>query len=125
MLAAIDRGFFRREIAEAAFAYQREIDARRKIIVGVNAFQQADEKPIEILEIDQAVETEQIASLARVKRERSADAAARALAGVRRAAETGGNIMPALVDAARARTTVGEVMHALADVFGRCDTAVV
>jgi methylmalonyl-CoA mutase N-terminal domain/subunit len=125
MLAAIDRGFFRREIAEAAFAYQREIDANRKIIVGVNAYQEADEKPIDILSIDMSVETEQIASLARVKRERSAEAASNALDEVRRAAEAGGNIMPQLIDAARSRASVGEVMNALADVLGRCDTAVV
>ncbi len=49
MLAAIERGFFRREIAEAAFAYQREVDAGRKLVVGVNAFQEPDEKPIEML----------------------------------------------------------------------------
>ncbi|MGD9723157.1 MAG: methylmalonyl-CoA mutase [Pirellulales bacterium] len=125
MLSAIDRGFFRREIAEAAFAYQREVDAKRKLIVGMNAYQEAEEKPIEILEIDHAVETEQIASLGRVKRERSAEDAQRTLDSVRRAAESGGNVLPSLIDAARARVTVSETMHALADVFGRCDTAVV
>ena len=60
MMAALDSGFFRREIAEAAFAYQREVDAKRKIIVGVNAFQEAEEKPIDTLVIDEAVEKEQI-----------------------------------------------------------------
>ena len=125
MLPAIDRGFFRREIAEAAFAYQREFDANRKIIVGVNAYQAAEEKPIEILSIDHAVETEQIESLARVKRERSSDDVRRTLAAACRAAESGQNILPALLDAARARATVGEVMTALAEVYGRCDSAVV
>jgi methylmalonyl-CoA mutase N-terminal domain/subunit len=125
MLPAIERGFFRREIAEAAFAYQREVDARRKIIVGVNAYQQAEEKPIEILTIDHALETEQIERLHRVKKERSQDDANRALDGVRRAAESGVNVMPSLLDAARARTSVGEVMNALADVLGRVDAAVV
>ena len=125
MLGAIDRGFFRREIAEAAFAYQREVDANRKLIVGVNAFQAADEKPLEILEIDHAVETEQIESLNRVKAERSADDLNRALDAVRRAAEAGENVMPSLIDAARARATVGETMCAMADVLGRVDSAVV
>ena len=54
MIAAIEAGFFRREIADAAFAYQREVDARRKLIVGVNAFQEADEKPLETLVVDEA-----------------------------------------------------------------------
>jgi methylmalonyl-CoA mutase, N-terminal domain len=125
MLAAIDRGFFRREIAEAAFAYQREVDAKHKLIVGVNAFQETDEKPIEILEIDQAVEAEQIESLRRVKRDRDSDDVRRTMDAVRRAAEAQENVMPALIDVARSRATVGEVMNALADVYGRCDTAVV
>jgi methylmalonyl-CoA mutase N-terminal domain/subunit len=125
MLSAIDRGFFRREIAEAAFAYQREVDAKHKLIVGINAFQEADEKPLDILTVDHAVETEQIESLERVKADRSADDVRRTLDGVRRAAEAKQNVMPALLEVARARATVGEVMQALADVYGRCDTAVV
>jgi methylmalonyl-CoA mutase, N-terminal domain len=125
MLPAIDRGFFRREIAEASFAYQREVDAKHKLIVGINAYQESDEKPMDILTIDQAVEGEQIASLKRVKAERSNETVLRTLDAVRRAAEARENVMPALLETVRARTTVGEVMHALADVFGRCDTAVV
>jgi methylmalonyl-CoA mutase, N-terminal domain len=125
MLSAIDRDFFRREIAEAAFAYQREVDAKHKLIVGVNAFQEAEEKPIDILSIEQAVETEQIESLRKVKADRSSQEVRRTLDGVRRAAEAQQNVMPALLEAARARATVGEVMTALADVYGRCDSAVV
>ena len=56
-------GFFRREIADAAFAYQREVDAKRKLIVGVNAFAEADEKPLDTLVIDETVEKEQVAAL--------------------------------------------------------------
>src|SRR5262249_42437035 len=56
MIAAIEKGFFRHEIADAAFTYQREVDAKRKLIVGVNAFTEADEKPIETLVIDHSVE---------------------------------------------------------------------
>jgi methylmalonyl-CoA mutase N-terminal domain/subunit len=125
MLAAIDRGFFRREIGEAAFAYQREFDARHKLVVGVNIYQQADEKPLDILVIDHETEREQVAALARVKKVRSGQALAAALDGVRRAAEARQNTLPALIDAARARATVGEIMHALADVYGRYDTTVV
>ena len=125
MLPAIDRGFFRREIADAAFAYQREFDAGHKLVVGVNAFQQADEKPLDILQIDLAVEGEQCESLKRVKGERSQADLQRTLDAVRRAAEAEENVLPTLIDAARARATVGETMHALADVYGRCDTAVV
>ena len=123
MIAAIERGFFRREIADAAFAYQREVDARHKLIVGVNAFQEADEKPIETLLIDDKVEKEQVAALQKVKTLRDAEAVRRALAEVRRVAGTNQNLMPALLEAARVRCTVGEIMNALADVFGRYDGA--
>jgi len=71
------------------------------------------------------VESEQIDSLRRVKIERSADDMRRALDAVRRAAEARENIMPTLLEAVRTRATVGEMMHALADVYGRCDSAVV
>jgi methylmalonyl-CoA mutase, N-terminal domain len=125
MLAAIERGFFRREIAEASFAYQREVDAKHKLIVGINAYQETDEKPLEIHTIDHAVEGEQIDSLKRVKQQRSNDAVRRTLDVVRRAADAHENVMPALLEAVRTRATVGEVMHALADVYGRCDAAVV
>jgi methylmalonyl-CoA mutase N-terminal domain/subunit len=123
MIPALEAGFFRREIADAAFAYQRDVDARRKLIVGVNAFQEADEKPIETLVIDGTVEKEQAGRLRERKAKRDAEAVRRQLAEVRRVAATKENMMPTLIDAARARCTVGEVMNALADVFGRYDGA--
>jgi methylmalonyl-CoA mutase N-terminal domain/subunit len=123
MIAALEAGFFRREIADAAFAYQREVDARRKLIVGVNAFEEAEEKPLELLAVDETVEKEQAASLRRIKDKRDAEAVRRALLEVRRVAGTADNLMPALVAAARARCTVGETMNALADVCGRYDGA--
>jgi methylmalonyl-CoA mutase N-terminal domain/subunit len=123
MIAALEAGFFRREIAEAAFAYQRDVDARRKLIVGVNAFEEAEDKPLDILEIDEAVEKEQLASLRKVKEQRDPEAVRRCLLEVRRVAGTKDNLMPAFLEAARARCTVGEIMGALADVFGRYDGA--
>jgi methylmalonyl-CoA mutase N-terminal domain/subunit len=119
MIEAIERGFFRREIADAAFAYQREVDARHKLIVGVNAFQEADEKPIETLVIDDTVEKEQVAKLQQIKAKRDGQAVGRALDTIRRVAATSQNLLPPLLDAARARCTVGEIMGALAEVFGR------
>jgi methylmalonyl-CoA mutase N-terminal domain/subunit len=123
MIPAIEAGFFRREIADAAFAYQREVDARRKLIVGVNAFVEPEEKPIETLVIDETVEKEQVASLRQVKARRDGEAVRRCLDAARRVAATSDNLMPALLDAARARCTVGEIMAALGDVFGRYDGA--
>lgn len=119
MIPALEKGFFRREIADAAFSYQREVDAGRKLIVGVNAFQENDEKPMETLVVDPSVEREQVAYLRTIKARRDSDAVRRCLDAVRRVAATNENLMPALLDAAEARCTVGEIMNALVDVFGR------
>jgi methylmalonyl-CoA mutase N-terminal domain/subunit len=119
VLAGIENGFFRREIAESAYAYQREVEARRKIIVGVNAFIEPEQHPIEILRLDPAIETEQIERLRRIKAQRDNEEVRRHLDAIRRAAERGENLMPALIEAAGARVSVGEAMQALADVFGR------
>jgi methylmalonyl-CoA mutase, N-terminal domain len=123
MIPALESGFFRREIADAAFTYQRDVDARRKLIVGVNAFQEADEKPIATLQIDDTVEHEQVAKLKKRKAQRDNATVRRHLDTVKREAAAGGNLMPAIIEAAEARCTVGEVMYALADVFGRYDGA--
>ncbi|HLN27143.1 MAG TPA: methylmalonyl-CoA mutase family protein [Gemmataceae bacterium] len=123
MIDAIEAGFFRREIAEAAFAYQQDIDAKRKLIVGVTAFQQAEEKPLETLVIHESVEREQVESLRRIKAKRSNEDVRRTLDKVKQAAATTHNVLPALLDATHARATVGEIMHTFADVFGRYEGA--
>jgi methylmalonyl-CoA mutase N-terminal domain/subunit len=123
MLPAIEAGFFRKEIADAAFTYQREVDARRKLIVGVNAFQETDEKPIETLVIDDAVEREQVESLRRIKARRDNQAVERSLDQIKRVAAARTNLLPSLLEAVEARCAVGEIMNALADVFGRYDGA--
>src|SRR2546426_2563095 len=97
MIAALEKGFFRREIADAAFAYQRDVDAKRKLIVGVNAFQESDEKPIETLIIDESVEKEQVAGLKKIKACRDAETARRLLDDIRRQAATSKNLMPVLI----------------------------
>jgi methylmalonyl-CoA mutase N-terminal domain/subunit len=123
MIPALEAGFFRREIADAAFVYQREVDARRKLIVGVNAFTEAEEKPIETLVVDDSVEKEQVGRLKERKARRDNEAARRMLDKVRRTAATHENLMPVFIEAAEARCSVGEIMNALADVFGRYDGA--
>ena len=123
VLAGIETGYFRREIADAAFAYQRALDSGHKLIVGVTKFQQDKEQPIEVLAVDESVEAEQLAALRRTKALRSADEVSRSLMQVRHAAQSGTNLLPSLIAAGRARATVGELMNALADVFGRFDPA--
>ncbi|MBX3415889.1 MAG: methylmalonyl-CoA mutase [Pirellulales bacterium] len=124
MISSIENGYFRRRIADSAFLYQREVDARRKLIVGVNAFTEGDHTTVPTLEIDEAIEHTQLANLSRVKAERDQAAMQQALDEVRRAAGAKENLMPALLDAARARVSVGETMAALAEVLGRYNPAV-
>jgi methylmalonyl-CoA mutase N-terminal domain/subunit len=123
MIPAIEAGFFRREIADAAFAYQRDVDEKRKLIVGVNAFVETEEKPIDTLQIDESVEKEQINRLRGIKQKRDNETARKQLDNIRRVAGTTQNLLPALLEAARARCTVGDIVNALADVFGRYDGA--
>lgn len=123
MIQALEQGFFRREIADAAFVYQQEVDAKRKLIVGVNAFEEKEEKQIETLQIDDSPEKEQLTCLRQRKANRDQQTVQKLLAQVRRVAQSSENLMPTLIQAARARCTVGELMHALADVFGRYDGA--
>jgi methylmalonyl-CoA mutase, N-terminal domain len=119
MIAAIENGYFRREIANAAFAQQKAIDSREKLIVGVNAFQQTEEDPIPIMEVDAAMEAAQIESLRKVKTSRNSAAVSRSLDQLRTYARQSKNVMPALLEAADNRATVQECMDALADVFDR------
>jgi len=119
MLPAIETGFFRREIAEAAYEFQRSFDRGEKIIVGINRFEEPAGPPMELLQVDPAVEAEQVASLQALKARRSREAVERALNDVRQAAIEHKNVFPALIDAAQARATVGEIMSALAEVLGR------
>jgi len=119
MIAAIEGGFFRREIADAAFAYQKSVDAKDKIIVGVNEFQQNDDDPLPLLQVDASVEADQNASLKRIKQQRSTDDVSRALDQLKQAADAKENVMVPLLEAARARVTLGESVDALAEVLGR------
>lgn len=119
MIAAIENGYFRRRIADSAYLYQSEVDARRKLVVGVNAFVEQEQLKIPTLEVDLAIERKQLDNLAHVKQARDAGQVAAALQAVRRASQAQENVMPALLDAARAHATVGETMAALADALGR------
>jgi methylmalonyl-CoA mutase, N-terminal domain len=116
----IESGWFMAEIADSAYRFEREVNAGRRIVVGVNAFTDGDEGPAgEVLRVDPAVEERQLRRLAGVRGGRdgaAADAALRALGAA--AADPARNLMPVLIDAARARATIGEVTEALEGVFG-------
>jgi methylmalonyl-CoA mutase N-terminal domain/subunit len=118
MVEAIRRNFPQREIADAAFTYQRELDERKRIVVGVNDFVQEDEDPMPILRIDPALERKQTDRLAATRARRDGAAAEAALAELKRTAATDANLMPSIIEAARARVTEGEMIAAMQEVFG-------
>jgi len=117
MVAAIERGFPQREIAEASYRYQRELDSKEKLMVGVNAFV-SEEKPLEILQIDESVAHRQAARLKKLRAERSSDEVARRLSALRSATKGKENLMPFILDAVKAYATLGEICDAMRDTFG-------
>ena len=120
MVAAIERGYPQREIADAAYQYQVEVDRKQKIVVGVNDYV-TEEKPIEILQIDESVAHRQAERLLKLRAERSGDEVARRLAALRKASGTNENLMPFIYDAVKAYATLGEICDAMKDTFGIYD----
>jgi methylmalonyl-CoA mutase N-terminal domain/subunit len=118
VIPAIEKGFFQREIADAAFRYQREVEREQRIVVGVNRFLEGNEDEIPLLTIDPKVEDEQRARVTRVRQERDGAATQRALDRLEQGARGSDNLMPLLIDAARANATLGEMTGALKKVFG-------
>ena len=118
MVEAIERGFPQQEIAESSYRFQQAFERKEKIMVGVNAFVQQDDPPIEILYIDESASDTQLAKLEALRRTRNQDAVTRSLDALRTAAGTPGNLMPKILDAVRAYATVGEMCDALRDVWG-------
>ena len=117
MVAAIERGFPQREIAEASYRYQRELDNKEKLMVGVNAFV-SDEKPLDILQIDETVAHRQAVRLKKLRVERSSGEVARRLSALRTATKGKDNLMPFIYDAVKAYATLGEICDAMRDTFG-------
>jgi methylmalonyl-CoA mutase, N-terminal domain len=119
MVEAVKQNFPQSEIADASWRYQREVDDGRRIVVGVNRYQLADEEPIEIHTIDAALERKQIDRLQSVRDKRESVEVEDRLARLKLvAADPGHNLMPSLVDCARAHCTQGEMVEALQEVFG-------
>ena len=118
MVAAIERGFPQREIADAAFRYQREVETKQRIVVGVNDYRLEDEQDPPLHRPDPGAERRQRARLERSQAARDPAAVERSLAALRDAAGTGENLMPRLLDCARARASEGEMVAAMQDVFG-------
>jgi methylmalonyl-CoA mutase, N-terminal domain len=119
MVEAVKQGFPQREIADAAFALQEEIDRGSRTVVGVNEYVEGDEEPIKILHIDPALERKQIERVAAMRARRDTASVERGLAELKEAAtREDRNLMPILLDCARAEVTEGEIIAALQEVFG-------
>ena len=118
VLPAIARGFFQQEIADAAYQYQREIDAGRRTIVGVNDFTNDQPVTIPLLAMDPAGYERQLARLAALRQERDSGRVGQALDRLRLACQGSTNTMPALLDCVRAYATLGEIMGVMKTVFG-------
>jgi len=126
VIPAIEAGFFQREIADAAFRYQKEIEQRQRIMVGVNEFLTDDQGEIDILRIDPGLESEQAERVREVRRKRDQAKCSNALNQLRKAAAGNDNLMPYILDAVRAYATEGEIMQTMIEVFGTyTETAVV
>ena len=118
VIPAIEKGFFQREIAEAAFRYQREIENKERIVVGVNDHIIDEPLSIPILEMDQEGQRRHLERLSRVRSERSASDVAQRLEELRRAAQGTENLMPYILEAVRAYATLGEICDVFRQVFG-------
>ncbi len=118
MLPAIESGFLHREIADAAGQYQREIESGERVIVGVNRYQMEEDLEIPILEMDPDGEQRHLDRLKRVRADRDADRAAKAMRDLENATRNGENVMPYLIEAAHAYCTVGEICGMWRRVFG-------
>jgi methylmalonyl-CoA mutase N-terminal domain/subunit len=118
IIRAIDIGYPQKEIADAAYRYQQQLDTGEKVIVGVNKYAIPEERPIDILRIEHTVEERQIERVRKVKRERDSGKAREMLGRVHGAARNGDNLMPHLIEAVKNQVTLGEISDVYREVFG-------
>jgi len=115
---AIEKGFFQKEIADSAYKYQKEVDKRKQVLVGVNDYITEEKYPIKVLRVDPKVEEEQVARLQKLKRERNNRKVKQVLEKLHYATEKDENLMPTIIDAVKAYATIGEICDMLRKVYG-------
>ena len=115
---AIENGFIQQEIQASAYRYQKEIEAQKRVVVGVNRFAISGEQPIDLLKMDPSTSQRQVDRLKEVRLSRKQEAVASALQDLRKAAQSGANMMPCILTAVKAYATMGEICNTLRDVFG-------
>jgi methylmalonyl-CoA mutase N-terminal domain/subunit len=117
-IPAIEKGFFQKEIADSSYEYQKEVDEKRRILVGVNDYTTEEKQPIKVLRVDPKVEEEQVASLHKLKRERDNRKVNEMLEKLHYVAEKDENLMPIIIDAVKAYATIGEICDVLRKIYG-------
>jgi len=117
-LEAIKRGYIQKEITRSAYEYQKAVDSGEQVVVGVNKYTTDEEPPLKLLEIDEKIESKQIANLKRLKEKRDSKKLKDVLDKVQAVARSDGNIMPVLIEAIKSYATVGEISDSLREVFG-------
>jgi len=125
VVRAIEMGFFQKEIADSAARYQREIDTKQRIIVGVNDFVLEGEEPLEYLRISEKAEAAKIAALHRYRKDRDQRKVRAALDALRRASERDVNLMQPILDACVAGATLGEMCTTMKEIFGEWQEPIV
>jgi len=118
VIPAIEKGFYQREIAHAAYKYQKEIDENKRSIVGVNKYKMDESTDIPILKMDEKGEERQIKRLKKLRRDRNKQKYERNINRLRKAAESDDNLMPYILDCVHAYSTLGETCQVFRDVFG-------
>lgn len=118
IVRAIELGYPQREIAEAAYTYQREVDSGQRVVVGVNKYVTDEELPVEILRIDEARERAQVERLREIKRTRNNSQVRKCLDELRKASEEGRNLMPYILECVKAYATLQEICDVWREVFG-------
>jgi methylmalonyl-CoA mutase N-terminal domain/subunit len=118
MLRAIETGYVQREIQEAAYRYQKAVEAQEQVVVGVNRFQLEEEPPVNVLRIDPALEQAQIERVRALRERRDSQAVMAALTKLKQAATTDENLLPRILECVESYATVGEISNALREIWG-------
>jgi methylmalonyl-CoA mutase N-terminal domain/subunit len=118
MIRAIELGYPQQEIANAAYTYQKQLERKEKVIVGVNKYQMDEEEPIEYLKIDPEIERRQVARLQETRRGRNQGRVPACLADLKKAAEGSENLMPTILAAVKEYATLQEICDVFREVFG-------
>ena len=124
VLKAIESGFVQKEIQNSAYLFQKSVEERERVVVGINRFEEKPESPVEIMRIDPGFEEQQRVALKNLRKDRSEHKVQASLDAIRASAQGTENLMPALIHSVQAYATIGEISDALRDVFGEFQESV-